>query len=62
MDNITLTGASSTDAQYASLRGELELDAQDIEAESWSLAVDPAYLKKHPKEAVKRQDVIHGKV
>ncbi|MGH0173581.1 UNVERIFIED_CONTAM: hypothetical protein FKN15_067144 [Acipenser sinensis] len=46
------------DAQYASLRGELELDAQDIEAESWSLAVDPAYLKKHPKEAVKRQDVI----
>ncbi|XP_058870836.1 rho guanine nucleotide exchange factor 18-like isoform X1 [Acipenser ruthenus] len=47
------------DAQYASLRGELELDAQDIEAESWSLAVDPAYLKKHPKEAVKRQDVIH---
>ncbi|XP_041086771.1 rho guanine nucleotide exchange factor 18 isoform X2 [Polyodon spathula] len=47
------------DAQYASLRGELEVDAQDIEAESWSLAVDPAYLKKHQKEAVKRQDVIH---
>ncbi|XP_041085018.1 rho guanine nucleotide exchange factor 18-like [Polyodon spathula] len=47
------------DAQYASLRGELEVDAQDIEAESWSLAVDPVYLKKHQKEAVKRQDVIH---
>uniref|UniRef100_A0A3B4Z6U4 Rho/rac guanine nucleotide exchange factor (GEF) 18b n=1 Tax=Stegastes partitus TaxID=144197 RepID=A0A3B4Z6U4_9TELE len=30
-----------------------------LEADSWSLAVDQQYLKKHSKEIVKRQDVIY---
>ncbi|KAJ8374612.1 hypothetical protein SKAU_G00051920 [Synaphobranchus kaupii] len=47
------------DAHYASLRADLEVDAQDLEAESWSLAVDQNFLKRHQKEAIKRQDVIY---
>uniref|UniRef100_A0A3Q3L1U7 Rho/rac guanine nucleotide exchange factor (GEF) 18b n=1 Tax=Mastacembelus armatus TaxID=205130 RepID=A0A3Q3L1U7_9TELE len=47
------------DAHYAAVRADLESDAQDLEAESWSLAVDPQFVKKHCKEMVKRQDVIY---
>ncbi|KAM9762289.1 rho guanine nucleotide exchange factor 18 isoform 2-T2 [Menidia menidia] len=47
------------EAHYAAVRAELESDAQDLEAVSWSVAVDQQYLKKHSKEAVKRQDVIY---
>uniref|UniRef100_A0A3P9LNN6 Rho/rac guanine nucleotide exchange factor (GEF) 18b n=1 Tax=Oryzias latipes TaxID=8090 RepID=A0A3P9LNN6_ORYLA len=47
------------DAHYAAVRADLELDAQDLEAESWSSAVDQQYLKKHSKDTVKRQDVIY---
>ncbi|TRY92520.1 hypothetical protein DNTS_004172, partial [Danionella cerebrum] len=47
------------DAYYASLRSELEAITQDFELESWSLVVDQQFLKKHSKEAVKRQDVIY---
>lgn len=50
----------SSDAHYAAVRADLEADAQDLEAESWSLAVDQQHVKKHSKEAVKRQDVIYG--
>lgn len=50
----------SSDAHYAAVRADLESDAQDLEAESWSLAVDPQYVKKHSKEMMKRQDVIYG--
>ncbi len=48
------------DSHYALLRAELESNAQNLEAESWSLAVDQNYLKGLNKEAVKRQDVIYG--
>lgn len=51
----------SSDAHYAAVRADLESDAQDLEAESWSLAVDQQYVKRHSKETVKRQDVIYGK-
>lgn len=51
----------SSDAHYAAVRADLESDAQDLEAESWSLAVDQQFVKKHSKEMVKRQDVIYGK-
>lgn len=51
----------SSDAHYAAVRADLESDAQGLEAESWSLAVDQQYVKKHSKEMVKRQDVIYGK-
>ncbi|XP_054458240.1 rho guanine nucleotide exchange factor 18-like isoform X2 [Anoplopoma fimbria] len=47
------------DAHYAAVRADLESDAQDLEVESWSLAVDQQYIKKQSKEAVKRQDVIY---
>lgn len=50
------------DSHYALLRGELESNAQNLEAESWSVAVDQNYLKSLNKEAVKRQDVIYGKL
>uniref|UniRef100_A0A3Q4HS37 Rho/rac guanine nucleotide exchange factor (GEF) 18b n=1 Tax=Neolamprologus brichardi TaxID=32507 RepID=A0A3Q4HS37_NEOBR len=46
----------SSDAHYAAVRADLESDAQDLEADSWSLAVDQQYLKKHTKETAKRQD------
>ncbi|KAM4575042.1 rho guanine nucleotide exchange factor 18 isoform 1-T1 [Fundulus diaphanus] len=47
------------DSHYAAVRADLESDAQDLEADSWSLAVDQQYLKKHSKGAAKRQDVIY---
>ncbi|CAL8254312.1 unnamed protein product [Merluccius merluccius] len=47
------------DAHYTAVRADLDLDAQDLEAESWSLSVDQQCVKKHPKEMVKRQDVIY---
>ncbi|XP_037554241.1 rho guanine nucleotide exchange factor 18 [Nematolebias whitei] len=47
------------DANYGAVRVDLESDAQDFKADSWSLEVDPQYLKKHSKEVVKRQDVIY---
>lgn len=48
------------DAYYNSVRFELDSMAQDIEVESWSLAVDQHFLKKHSKKVIKRQDVIYG--
>ncbi|XP_053228196.1 rho guanine nucleotide exchange factor 18 isoform X1 [Podarcis raffonei] len=47
------------DAQYASLWNELETDAREFEAPSWSLAVEPAYAKQQEREVAKRQDVIY---
>ncbi|XP_010730724.2 rho guanine nucleotide exchange factor 18 [Larimichthys crocea] len=47
------------DPYYVAVRADLECDAQDLEAESWSLAVDQQHVKKLSKEAVKRQDVIY---
>ncbi|XP_034386005.1 rho guanine nucleotide exchange factor 18 isoform X3 [Cyclopterus lumpus] len=47
------------DVHYAAVRADLESDAQDLEIESWSLAVDQQFVKKHSKEMVKRQDVIY---
>lgn len=51
----------SPDSYTASLRSEIESDAHEFEAESWSLSVDPAYAKEQKKEVAKRQDVIYGK-
>lgn len=50
-----------TDGRYNALREELEAEARDFEAPTWSLAVDQHYLKNYSKDAIKRQDVIHGK-
>ncbi|XP_068427487.1 rho guanine nucleotide exchange factor 18a isoform X2 [Clinocottus analis] len=47
------------DSHYALLRGELESDQQNLEAESWGVSVDQNYLRALTKEAVKRQEVIY---
>ncbi|XP_010723363.1 rho guanine nucleotide exchange factor 18 isoform X1 [Meleagris gallopavo] len=47
------------DAYSLSLRSEIETDAHEFEAESWSVAVEQPYAKKQKKEVVKRQDVIY---
>ncbi|XP_058513876.1 rho guanine nucleotide exchange factor 18 [Ochotona princeps] len=63
-DSLSLTSTSAEsvfveDPYTASLRGEIELDTREFEAESWSLAVEPAYAKKQKREVVKRQDVVY---
>ncbi|XP_048477077.1 rho guanine nucleotide exchange factor 28 isoform X2 [Rhincodon typus] len=42
-----------------SMRGDLEFDAQEFKAESWSLAVDHAFSSKQQKDLIQRQDVIY---
>lgn len=49
------------DGHYSALRAELEADAQDLEGESWSVAVDQQHINSLHQDAVKRQDVIYGK-
>ncbi|XP_072904404.1 rho guanine nucleotide exchange factor 28 isoform X2 [Hemitrygon akajei] len=41
------------------MRGDLEFDAEEFKAESWSLAVDHAFSSKQQKNMIKRQDVIY---
>ncbi|CAL1593637.1 unnamed protein product [Knipowitschia caucasica] len=55
----TVESINVEDVHYAAVRADLESDAQDLEAESWSSAVDPQFVKKHSKGLVKRQDVIY---
>ncbi|KAF7649386.1 hypothetical protein LDENG_00142170 [Lucifuga dentata] len=47
------------DDHYTMLQRDLECDAKELEADSWSVAVDQNYLKALNKEAIKRQDVIY---
>ncbi|XP_036382409.1 rho guanine nucleotide exchange factor 28-like isoform X1 [Megalops cyprinoides] len=47
------------DTVDAPLRSDLRADLLDYEAESWSLAVDHKFCKKHDKRVIKRQDVIY---
>uniref|UniRef100_A0A8C5K729 Rho/Rac guanine nucleotide exchange factor 18 n=1 Tax=Jaculus jaculus TaxID=51337 RepID=A0A8C5K729_JACJA len=63
-ESLSLTPSNSEsvfieDPYSASLRSEIESDAHEFEAESWSLAVDLTYAKKQKKEVVKRQDVLY---
>ncbi|XP_051519944.1 rho guanine nucleotide exchange factor 1a isoform X2 [Myxocyprinus asiaticus] len=44
---------------FTSFLEELEFEGQDFEADSWSMAVDTAYLQTHRKDIIKRQDVIY---
>lgn len=39
---------------------DLCTDAEEFEAESWTLVVDPMFCSKQEKDVVKRQDVIFG--
>ncbi|XP_014808344.1 PREDICTED: rho guanine nucleotide exchange factor 18 [Calidris pugnax] len=47
------------DAYSVSLRSEIETDAHEFEAESWSVAVEQAYAERQKKDVRKRQDVIY---
>ncbi|CAO2630862.1 Rho guanine nucleotide exchange factor 18 [Lemmus lemmus] len=63
-DSLSLASSNAEsvfieDPYIASLRCEIESDAHEFEAESWSLSVDLAYAKKQKKEVVKRQDVLY---
>ncbi|XP_056677972.1 rho guanine nucleotide exchange factor 18 isoform X3 [Monodelphis domestica] len=63
-DSLSLASSTTEsifveDSYSASLRSEIEADAQEFEAESWSLSVEPAYAKKQKREVLKRQDVIY---
>ncbi|KAL2080347.1 hypothetical protein ACEWY4_024140 [Coilia grayii] len=44
---------------YTSMLEEMEIEGRDFEADSWSTAVDSAYLQTHRKDIIKRQDVIY---
>ncbi|XP_041932758.1 rho guanine nucleotide exchange factor 1a isoform X2 [Alosa sapidissima] len=44
---------------YTSMLEEMEIEGRDFEADSWSTAVDSAYLQTHRKDVIKRQDVIY---
>ncbi|XP_051527843.1 rho guanine nucleotide exchange factor 2-like isoform X3 [Myxocyprinus asiaticus] len=44
---------------FTSFLEELEFEGQEFEADSWSMAVDSAYLQTHRKDIIKRQDVIY---
>ncbi|MCI4377764.1 hypothetical protein PGIGA_G00207030 [Pangasianodon gigas] len=59
LDELMADGINIEDVQYLALREDLESDARDFEAPTWSLAVDQQYVKNFSKDAVKRQDVIH---
>ncbi|KPP74573.1 hypothetical protein Z043_106258 [Scleropages formosus] len=41
------------------LRNDFRVDLLDYEPESWSLAVEHKFCKKHEKRVIKRQDVIY---
>lgn len=58
---IEIECAFGLDAYSVSLRSEIETDAHEFEAESWSLAVEQPYAKRQKKDVIKRQDVIYGK-
>uniref|UniRef100_A0A8C1MYA6 Rho/rac guanine nucleotide exchange factor (GEF) 18a n=1 Tax=Cyprinus carpio TaxID=7962 RepID=A0A8C1MYA6_CYPCA len=61
--NVPSTYSADTinidDGRYNALREDLEADARDFEAPTWSSTVDQQYLKEYSKEDIKRQDVIH---
>ncbi|XP_053869391.1 rho guanine nucleotide exchange factor 18 isoform X1 [Malaclemys terrapin pileata] len=47
------------DVYFSSLRSEIETDAHEFEAESWSLTVEQSYAKEQKRAVMKRQDVIY---
>ncbi|XP_074215884.1 rho guanine nucleotide exchange factor 28 isoform X5 [Camelus bactrianus] len=46
------------DVVDSSVWRDLSGDAQEFEAESWSLVVDPSFCSRQEKDVIKRQDVI----
>lgn len=52
---------NAIDVMDSSLWSDLSSEAQEFEAESWSMVVDPSFCSRHEKDVIKRQDVIFGK-
>jgi hypothetical protein len=57
---LQTSGLSFLDVVDSSLWIDLSSDAQEFEAESWSLVVDPSFCSRQEKDVIKRQDVIFG--
>uniref|UniRef100_A0A671LN33 Rho guanine nucleotide exchange factor 28-like n=1 Tax=Sinocyclocheilus anshuiensis TaxID=1608454 RepID=A0A671LN33_9TELE len=61
----TMESSTSTDSSLiedtvdSPLQNELVMNAVNLEAESWSLAVEPQFCKMQEKRIIKRQDVIY---
>ncbi|XP_021263211.1 A-kinase anchor protein 13 isoform X4 [Numida meleagris] len=55
-ESLVDEGADMNEGQ---LMGDLELDSKQLEAESWSQAVDSLFLQQQNRDVVKRQDVIY---
>ncbi|XP_056603224.1 rho guanine nucleotide exchange factor 28 isoform X2 [Triplophysa dalaica] len=61
----TLESSTSTDSSLiedsvdSPLQTELMMNAVDLEAESWSLSVEPQFCRMQEKRIIKRQDVIY---
>lgn len=51
-----------TDSVDSPLQTELMMNAVDLEAESWSLSVEPQFCRTQEKRIIKRQDVIYGQM
>lgn len=52
---------AGTEMMDGQLMGEFEVEAKELEADSWSLGVEQQYLQQLDRELVKRQDVIYGR-
>lgn len=52
---------TGTDVMDGQLMGEFELEAKELEADSWSMVVDNKFVRQQKKDVIKRQDVIYGK-
>ncbi|XP_056599861.1 rho guanine nucleotide exchange factor 18a [Triplophysa dalaica] len=59
LPTYTADGINIDDGRYNALREDLEADARDFEAPTWSLTVDQQYFTTFSKDVSKRQDVIH---
>uniref|UniRef100_A0A7N6C500 Uncharacterized protein n=1 Tax=Anabas testudineus TaxID=64144 RepID=A0A7N6C500_ANATE len=57
--NCCCVVGAGTEMMDGQLMGEFESEAKELEADSWSLGVEPHYLQQLDRELVKRQDVIY---
>ncbi|KAM9701079.1 rho guanine nucleotide exchange factor 2-like, partial [Menidia menidia] len=60
--NRTLSMESLTDDGdwwWSPLLEELQMEGECVQADSWSLAVDPGYLQTQHRDVIKQQDVIY---
>ncbi|XP_018592200.2 rho guanine nucleotide exchange factor 28 isoform X2 [Scleropages formosus] len=57
--HFTVSSSRTPDVVDSPLRNDFRVDLLDYEPESWSLAVEHKFCKKHEKRVIKRQDVIY---